>query len=665
MSRLNESSTATINDEAATSARTGRTQGVTKDPTDLPCAVVVPFGVPPEGRGLGLGLAALVHSFAKLPGGRVAMAQLRSREDPAGPSSPSMVEAFVSPEAWREITGRGDAPMGVGLVLTGVFEPPVDGDGAIRLLAFDPGTGRTCATAEALVDGDCAGTNLVAVIDDLWSSLGGEIGSLERVRGLGWDVLESVLRAEQCALANPARGGSREWLAAILHLSRAIGDDPDARYPVERLASLAMEAANAPALDPREACAAIRAIERAYQEARDATELVEALAALLLRLGRAPEAERYLNTALLRSPGRANVYAMLAHAMRLQHKYDGALAVLRTGFEASGRDPALCVEWGAVCAARGDIVGAQTSWREALARDPYHPTAYGFLTALTLKQQDASTGQWLVDAALAASAAHVDVFRGALQLALFSEADGLPRAARLARLCERVLDMSPKDSTALLVSAHALHALGQSSQARSRLDHIARVAAGSPQAADAEQLRFMLEDPATELELQSLIRAAKAEPPARLSEVSARARRLATMHNSWRAWMAGAVAERRRGRWPAARDALKLGLQIAPGAAVLHSEMALAFLKLGQPLVAVRHAEIAAGLGENSAQSAGTLACALAALGRSAEARAVANRALAMGPVDESLRQALVGLDPNAQGWVRRLVVRWRAWWHR
>ena len=129
--------------------------------------------------------------------------------------------------------------------------------------------------------------------------------------------------------------------------------------------------------------------------------------------------------------------------------------------------------------------------------------------------------------------------------------------------------------------------------------------------------------------------------------------------------MAGAVAERRRGRWPAARDALKLGLQIAPGAAVLHSEMALAFLKLGQPLVAVRHAEIAAGLGETSPQSAGTLACALAALGRSAEARAVANRALAMGPMDESLRKALVGLDPNAQGWVRRLVDRWRGWWDR
>ena len=195
-----------------------------------------------------------------------------------------------------------------------------------------------------------------------------------------------------------------------------------------------------------------------------------------------------------------------------------ALAVLRTGFGASGREPALCVEWGAVCAARGDIVGAQTSWREALARDPYHPTAYGYLVALTLKQQDASTGGPMVGGCR--SWRHIRgacrcLLRGALQLALFSEADpGCPSSGSAgASFCERVLDVSPKDSTALLVSAHALQALGQTSQARSRLDHIARVAAGSPQAADAEQLRFMLEDPATELEGRVSVRAAKARTP--------------------------------------------------------------------------------------------------------------------------------------------------------
>ena len=40
-----------------------------------PRAVVIPFGVPVEGRGLGLGLAALMHTCVHLDGGGVAIAQ--------------------------------------------------------------------------------------------------------------------------------------------------------------------------------------------------------------------------------------------------------------------------------------------------------------------------------------------------------------------------------------------------------------------------------------------------------------------------------------------------------------------------------------------------------------------------------------------------------------
>jgi len=47
-----------------------------------PRAVVIPFGVPEDGRGLGLGLAALVHSFALIDGESVALAQLLSRQPP-------------------------------------------------------------------------------------------------------------------------------------------------------------------------------------------------------------------------------------------------------------------------------------------------------------------------------------------------------------------------------------------------------------------------------------------------------------------------------------------------------------------------------------------------------------------------------------------------------
>src|SRR5258708_31868365 len=115
-----------------------------------PRAVVIPFGVPVEGRGLGLGLAAVVHAFVHVEGGGVAVAQLHSRgtnEQGATPASP--VEAFVPPSAWRDIAGHGDAPRGVSVVLTGAFEPPTQGHGAIQLLAFDAHDGRTCARFDA------------------------------------------------------------------------------------------------------------------------------------------------------------------------------------------------------------------------------------------------------------------------------------------------------------------------------------------------------------------------------------------------------------------------------------------------------------------------------------------------------------------------------------
>jgi hypothetical protein len=44
-----------------------------------PHAVVIPFGVPTEGRGLGLGLAALLHGFVQIDGRSVALAQLHKR----------------------------------------------------------------------------------------------------------------------------------------------------------------------------------------------------------------------------------------------------------------------------------------------------------------------------------------------------------------------------------------------------------------------------------------------------------------------------------------------------------------------------------------------------------------------------------------------------------
>jgi tetratricopeptide (TPR) repeat protein len=78
--------------------------------------------------------------------------------------------------------------------------------------------------------------------------------------------------------------------------------------------------------------------------------------------------------------------------------------------------------------------------------------------------------------------------------------------------------------------------------------------------------------------------------------VAARARRVATLHASWPAWGAAAVAERRRGRWAAARGALEVALEMAPGAVIAHVELAEALLELDDAAGALEHAERAVAL---------------------------------------------------------------------
>jgi hypothetical protein len=228
-----------------------------------PRAVVIPFGVPAEGRGLGLGLAALLHTCLCLDGGEVAIAQLHARRDDAPDGAPpAPVEAFLPPAAWRDLAGRGDTPSGVALVVTGAFEPPLDGHGTLQLLAFDARDGKERARIDAPLEGARAGASLVGAFEQMGARLGSEIGALGRVGDLEWEALESVLRAERCVLHDPLRGGPHDRLAAMLHLGRAIGDAPAARYPAERLASIALEAAMASTLDPSLAAAAARALSR-------------------------------------------------------------------------------------------------------------------------------------------------------------------------------------------------------------------------------------------------------------------------------------------------------------------------------------------------------------------------------------------------------------------
>ena len=362
-----------------------------------PLAIVIPFGVPSDGQGLGLGLAALLHTFAQCDGSSIAIAQLHARpRDETENQALSPVEAFVPPNAWKEIAGRGDAPSGAGLIITGALEPPLGGQGTIQLLAFDPRDGSTRARVDASLDAEHAGATLVGALEQLWSRIGGEIGGLQGLRDLGWEPLESVLRAERCALHDPLRGGPHDRLAAMLHLGRAIGDAPDARYPAERLATIALDAASGFALDPRLASAAMRALERATGDAPACVELVEALGALQLRLGRSRDAERSMSAAIASSPDRVRPYALLSQALRAQGSLDGALAALQAAPSKASSDPLFSVERGMVLTARGNLEGATAAWRDALSRDPVYPAAFcGLAAGIRHWQGRSSMPPWL------------------------------------------------------------------------------------------------------------------------------------------------------------------------------------------------------------------------------------------------------------------------------
>jgi hypothetical protein len=177
-------------------------------------------------------------------------------------------------------------------------------------------------------------------------------------------------------------------------------------------------------------------------------------------------------------------------------------------------------------------------------------------------------------------------------------------------------------------------------------------------------LRFALDEPAADLELRGVLRAASSAALADLGDIGSRARRLATLHSSWRGWVAVAITERRRNRWLAARAALELALQIAPGATVAHLEMAITLLELGDVAPCRTHAAAVFALEGPTPSALAVRACALAAEGRVEAAAETARRAVAMQPNDEVLRTILTRLQRQPkQAWSQTLAKRISSWW--
>jgi tetratricopeptide (TPR) repeat protein len=349
------------------------------------------------------------------------------------------------------------------------------------------------------------------------------------------------------------------------------------------------------------------------------------------------------------------LYVLLAQALRAQGNLDAALAALQSA--GAHADPVLVTERGVILAAQGDALGAAAAWRHVLSGDPVHPVAFTQLAALTLRTGDVATGQWLVDAALASTRAHPDVLLRATQLALATEAEGIARASRVGDLCRRLLAMVPAQPWALLALAKSQALLGEVDEARAGLASIERAAPNSAPAAEAQAARLAIDDPATHLEVQRMLRAAQQSADGELEGVVARARRVATLHASWLAWVAAAIAERRRGRWVAARGALEVALEIAPGAALAHVELSEALLRLDDPARALEHATRALALEGESPRGMSARARALEAAGRMPEAREAAARALAMQPESREARELVERLcaPAPARHWSARL----------
>jgi tetratricopeptide (TPR) repeat protein len=631
-----------------------------------PRAVIIPFGVPEDGRGLGLGLAALVHSFARLDGEAVALAQLHGKKkDAPEEAGPEPVEAFIPPQTWRDMAGAGQAPTDVSVVVTGSFEPPSEGRGLIQLLAFDAKDGKSRGRVEAHVDGRHAGKAILAALCDLWTTMGaGEIGTVRDIEDLPWDALESVLRAERCVLFDPRRGGPFDRLAAMMHLGRAVLDAPDARFPAGRLAAIALDAATS-AGDAKLADAARRALARAVVDAPSKIELLEASAALDIRLGDPESAVRRLAQARALDERRPRTYALLSEARRAKRDLDGALDAVHEGMAHAPEDPILLTERGAVLFERGDVASAEADWRRALGHAPLFPSAFLSLAGWAQKRGDARACEELVDQALLADNAHPEVLKKAIHLSLPLEPDGLPRAARLARLGGALLDRLPTDPWGSFVLARAKAQLGEKVEAARLLTVAEAAAPGSTLAAEAQRGRFALEHPQDALELESLLRAAYSADSADLEGLAARGRRLAAEHGIWAAHFAVGLVERRRERWLPARAAFEAAVAASAGCTPAHLELVAVALATKDAQAALAHAARATLLEGETPRTLAVTATALLAAGRRDDALAAVDRALAIDAKDDAalrLRERIVAGEPPAEGPLARLkgtLTRW------
>lgn len=442
-------------------------------------AVVLPFGVPPAFRGLGLGLAAMLHTFFRVQDTNMALVQViaRPREHDV---TAHAVEALVPPQAWRDMPGVEDTPEHVQLVVTGALQPPTEGRGALQIVAFDARSLEVRAKIEAPLDEQDAGAVLVRGLRELALRVDGDLGPLADLESVSWEALESVLRAERCTMIDPERGEPHDRLAAVLHLARAIADAPQARFAAGRLAALALDTSHRTGIDSRIAASALRALVGAISDAPQHVELLEATSVMHLRAGDPANAEVVALRALGLDGARGRVYAMLSEARRQQGNLDGAEEAVRTGIARAPTDFILLTEQGSIFALRGDDASARAAWDRALEIAPGFPPAFVNLAMLAGRSGDSLMAQQLVDHALALAHPPLETLRHAAQLALAAEPPGTARAARVAALCRSFLAQAPQAEMAMRILADALEELGETDELGPLREKLAKLQAREP-----------------------------------------------------------------------------------------------------------------------------------------------------------------------------------------
>src|SRR6185436_1575793 len=128
---------------------------------------------------------------------------------------------------------------------------------------------------------------------------------------------------------------------------------------------------------------------------------------------------------------------------------------------------------------------------------------------------------------------HPEVLRRAIHLALTAEAEGLPRAARVAALARTLMTRVPGEAWAALVLGRALLQMGEKEDALAAFRRVERTAEETTLGAEAQRARFALEKPDASVELDSVLRAAHYRRVEDLATIAERAQRLADEHEVW------------------------------------------------------------------------------------------------------------------------------------